>query len=682
MLRLDDVNGLEGLGVLHAAASEGSLEVCRYLIHELQFDANQLDNKGRTPLFVAVLCEDVRTARYLLTQGADPNKASSNGFSPLHTAAESGHSEAVEVLLKNGAHIDAEAFCGTPLHCAATKDRAEVMEILLSYDADFTIVVNGMTPLTAARDAGSANCLLILSRAEASEEVSEGSGLNKKRQYKAVTEENSLILESPIFSQCYGDFTADIFQCQHTLKRRRTELSDLGPAVGNTVMIQGFAQSVSKKSKKLAIVVLRDGPRTVKCVVSMDTAGVSDCMISYVGKVPKESYIEVHGEVRLDAASNQAELNVRKIYCITRALAKLPFPLEDAARGDHVEYDQNMKKLPHVSLNIRLNKRSLDLRTNPTRSIFRIQSAVTLKFTEIMKSSDFMSIHTPKLTSEVSSEGGAAVFKLQYPNGNTAALAQSPQLYKQMAINGGLKKVFEIAPVYRAEKSKTHRHLCEYVGIHAEMEISEHYLEVCEFVGSSFIQVFDHLKEKYQEEISIIKEQYPCVDLQYTPKPLMLKYRDGIQMLQDSGFKIDEFNDLSDLAEKTLGKLVLDMYSTDFFILYEYPLTLRPFYTMTCAEKVTNPDHRYSNSFDAFIRGQEVLSGSQRIHENNALVRSIEKCGLNPDSFKWFTDSFQFGAPPRGGFGAGLERFVMLYLGLPEIKMASLFPRDPNRLMP
>ncbi|CAM0883901.1 unnamed protein product [Alopecurus aequalis] len=657
VLRSGDVD-LQGLGLLHVAASKGSLEVCGYLVEVLHFDVNDAETEGRTPLLCAILGKSVSTSQYLLTHGADPNKSNSDGISALHSAAGSGDTELVELLLLNGAYVDQVASCGTALHCAVTQDHSSTVKVLLDHDADCSIMVNLKTPLKAAFDVGAKNCMLLLSKAEAFKVVSKGSGHTKKRPLKDTHQDNP-DLDSHIFSQSYGDFSEEIFQRQQTVKRQRAQLSQLLPeASGATFVVQGFAQSISKRGKNLVLLVLRDAPHTVKCIVSTDTVGVSDGMIAYVAKIERESYVEVHGEVQLNKHS-QVELNVRKLYCITRSLAKLPFLLDDASRGEHVEFDKNLKRLAHVKLNIRLNKRFLDLRTNPTHSIFQIQSAVTLKFTEIFGSSGFVSMHSPKLTSETSSEGGAEVFKVPYPNGATAALAQSPQLYKQMAINGGLKRVFEIAPVYRAEKSRTRRHLTEYIGLHMEMEINEHYMEVCHFVGSIFVMVFDHLKEKYQKEIDVIKEQYPCENMKYLAETLMLKYADGIQMLKDSGFKIEVFEDLNNEAEKELGRLVLDKFGTDFFILYEY-----------------------SNSFDAFIRGEEVLSGSQRIHDQLLLLERIIECGLDAESFEWFIETFRYGAPPRGGFGAGLERFVMLYLGLPDIKMASMFPRDVQRLKP
>ncbi|CAM0955253.1 unnamed protein product [Alopecurus aequalis] len=166
-LRLEDVEELKGLGVLHTAASKGSLEVCRYLVEELQVDVNGVDKEGRTPLFFAIICKGVGTPKYLLDHGADPNKASHDGSSPLHAAAKSGDCETIELLLLKGAYVDPVAFCGTPLHCAATEDHYSAMKILLDHNADCNKMVNGKTPLIAAIDAAARNCMVLLVRAGA-----------------------------------------------------------------------------------------------------------------------------------------------------------------------------------------------------------------------------------------------------------------------------------------------------------------------------------------------------------------------------------------------------------------------------------------------------------------------------------------------------------------------------------
>uniref|UniRef100_A0A453LGI7 aspartate--tRNA ligase n=1 Tax=Aegilops tauschii subsp. strangulata TaxID=200361 RepID=A0A453LGI7_AEGTS len=164
---------------------------------------------------------------------------------------------------------------------------------------------------------------------------------------------------------------------------------------------------------------------------------------------------------------------------------------------------------------------------------------------------------------------------------------------------------------------------------------------------------------------------------QYLESTLRLSYEEGIQMLKEAGTEIEPMGDLNTEAEKKLGQLVREKYDTEFFILYRYPLAARPFYTMPCYE---NP--AYSNSFDVFLRGEEIISGAQRIHEPELLAKRAAEHGIGKSSIKSYVDSFRYGAPPHGGFGVGLERVVMLFCGLSNVRLASLFPRDPQRLSP
>jgi aspartyl-tRNA synthetase len=269
------------------------------------------------------------------------------------------------------------------------------------------------------------------------------------------------------------------------------------------------------------------------------------------------------------------------------------------------------------------------------------------------------------------------VFKLDYM-GQSACLAQSPQLYKQMAVESDLERVFEIGPVFRAENSNTHRHLCEFTGLDMEMAIKEHYFEVLDVLDALFLHMFDGLNERFGHELNVVAQQYPYEPLQYARPTLRLEFPEGIKMLQDAGVEdVDPLGDLSTAQERTLGELVKKKYDTDFYILHKYPAGARPFYTMP---DPSNPD--YSNSFDIFIRGEEIISGAQRIHDVDLLTKRALECGIEVPTIQAYLDAFKFGALPHGGCGVGLERVVMLFLGLGNIRKTSMFPRDPRRLAP
>jgi len=361
---------------------------------------------------------------------------------------------------------------------------------------------------------------------------------------------------------------------------------------------------------------------------------------------------------------------------ISRA-ATLPFELADACRSA-IEIEEAAKsgeQLASVTQDTRLDNRVIDLRTPANQAIFRVQSAVCQLFREALLSKDFVEIHSPKLLSGAS-EGGAAVFHVDYM-GRDACLAQSPQFYKQMAICGDLTRVFEIGPVFRAEKSDTHRHLTEFIGLDMEMAIFESYHEVLDVLDHLFVYMFKGLETKFAKELNVIRQQYPFEPLQYLPKTLRITFAEGIKMLQDAGHEVDPLEDLNTEMERTLGKLVKEKYNTDFYVLHKFPLGIRPFYTMPDPE-----DDRYSASFDVFIRGEEIISGAQRIHDPELLTKRAKLHGIPLEQVQSYLDAFKCGAYPHGGAGVGLERVVMLFCGLNNIRKTSMFPRDPKRLAP
>ena len=340
-----------------------------------------------------------------------------------------------------------------------------------------------------------------------------------------------------------------------------------------------------------------------------------------------------------------------------------------------------------VGVDVRLDNRIIDLRVPAQNAIFRIRSAVGHYYRAAMLEKGFCEIHTPKLIAGAS-EGGADVFRLKYMEGTrfeqTACLAQSPQLYKQMCIMGDFERVFEVGPVFRAENSHTGRHLTEFVGLDFEMEIKESYTEALDITDYFMTKIFAGLTENNQEELKIISQQYPYTPFEYVKgRNLRLNYPEGIAMLRaagitnEDGSAMEDTQDLSTAQEKALGAIVKEKYKTDFFMLERFPMDVRPFYTMPCSD-----DARYSNSYDVFMRGQEIMSGAQRVHDTELLKKQCVMKGVDPAEIKPYIDAFRYGAPPHAGGGIGLERVVMLFLGLDNVRKTSLFPRDPARLTP
>jgi aspartyl-tRNA synthetase len=339
------------------------------------------------------------------------------------------------------------------------------------------------------------------------------------------------------------------------------------------------------------------------------------------------------------------------------------------------EEKKDDKKAIVVKMKTRLDNRVLDLRVPATGAIMRLQSAVGQLFREFLYQKGFIEIHTPKLIAGAS-EGGTNVFKLKYFE-QDACLAQSPQLYKQMAIIGDMDRVFEIGPVFRAENSNTPRHLCEFEGLDIEMAIKEHYFEILDVLHELFFFIFEGLNQRFSNELNIVANQYPFEPLKFSKKSVRLDFKEGVDLLKQAGVFQDVNEDLDTINEAMLGKIVKEKYDTDFYILYRYPKKARPFYTMPCPD-----DENFTNSYDAFIRGEEVLSGSQRVHSYDMLLSKVLEKEIKPDTLKDYLNSFKLGAPAHGGAGIGLERVVKLFTGLKNIKRCVMFPRDPKRLTP
>jgi len=449
---------------------------------------------------------------------------------------------------------------------------------------------------------------------------------------------------------------------------------------GDEVNVRGRFHQVRAVGSKQSFMVVRDQQYTVQCVLSVSD-NVSKQMVKFCNKsVTKESIVDVTGVVTKTAekvkgcSQKDVELQVKTLFVVSMAAPKLPCSIEDASRPEIEDGDEGQTG-PRVTQDTRLNNRVIDLRTPTKQAIFELQGGVCYLFRQYLRQQGFREIQAPKLIS-AASEGGANVFKLGY-FGKDAFLAQSPQLYKQMAIAADFKRVFHTGPVFRAEDSNTHRHLCEFVGLDLEMQIKYHYHEALEVIGNLFIHIFKGLQKEFQPEIDTVANQYPADEFKFLEPSLILQFPEAVKMLRDVGVEMGDEDDLSTPNEKLLGKLVKKKYGTDFYILDKYPLAVRPFYTMP------DPNNeKWSNSYDMFMRGEEILSGAQRIHDPDFLTERAKHHGIDLKTIEAYIDSFKYGCPPHAGGGIGLERVTMLYLGLTNIRSASLFPRDPKRLAP
>lgn len=441
-----------------------------------------------------------------------------------------------------------------------------------------------------------------------------------------------------------------------------------------TIIVRGRIHKSRRQNKKLCFIVLRDNNITAQCVLFQSDKLTRD-LIDKISSLQVESIVELEGILKKvhtpinSTTIKDFELSVIN-YKIISESNMTPIQIEDLSRKNA----ENEEDQVTVSQNTRLNNRVIDLRTPANQSIFKIQSKVCELFRNYLLDNNFTEIHSPKLLS-TASESGSSVFEVKYFD-KKAFLAQSPQFYKQMAINSDFQKVFEIGSVFRAENSNTHRHLTEFIGLDLEMRIENDYSEVLEVLYNLMIYIFRGIEKECSTELNLIKEQYDIYDLKYSDEMIRISYRDAVQLLNNNGVEMGETDDLSTTNEKLLGKLIKDKYDTDLFILDKFPLNIRPFYTMPTEDGV------FTNSYDIILRGQEILSGAQRIHDANMLENRIKEKGVEIDSVQDYVDSFKYGSYPHGGGGFGLERFLLSYLGLDNIRKTSLFPRDPTRLAP
>mmetsp|Transcript_39538 Transcript_39538/g.93035 ORF Transcript_39538/g.93035 Transcript_39538/m.93035 type:complete len:794 (+) Transcript_39538:109-2490(+) len=491
-----------------------------------------------------------------------------------------------------------------------------------------------------------------------------------------------------------------LIQSQCSTGRTWTSVKELLPELKDQmVWLRARVHNSRKQGGKLVFITLRQDLCTVQAVVfGAEMAG-------FAGALPDESVVDIYGKVVVpeqevvSCSQSKVEVNVEKIFCIGRSVP-LPLQLADASRSEkELEEDP---KLIRVGQDVRLDNRVIDLRTVANQAILRIQSGVCQLFREFLTKEGFVEIHTPKLIS-AASEGGADVFRVDYFEGN-AYLAQSPQLYKQMALMTDLPRVFEIGPVFRSEQSFTHRHMTEFTGLDLEMTFKDHYTEVLTVLDELFNHIFTGLSERFRTEVEAVRSQYPFQDLKWKHPCLKLKYPDAIKLLRSKGPAVlekrlaeaktdydrkiierhlesvkahEDEEDISTEDEKVLGVVIREEYGEEFYIIDKFPKAVRPFYTMADPN-----DDRWTNSYDLFLRGEEITSGAQRIHDPQMLVDKATAMGVDMKPIQPYVDSFKYGAFPHAGAGIGLERVVMLFMNLNNIRKTSMFPRDPKRLTP
>ena len=324
----------------------------------------------------------------------------------------------------------------------------------------------------------------------------------------------------------------------------------------------------------------------------------------------------------------------------------------------------------NTSLETLLNYRPLTLRNEKERAIFKLQAAICQGVRDFLNNNSFTEIHTPKIVAE-GAEGGANIFRLPYFE-KEAFLAQSPQFYKQMMV-GVFERVYEIGPVFRAEKHDTSRHLNEYTSIDFEMGYIESFEDIMDMEEEMLGAIFSFMQMNYSYELELLRVKLPTI----TQIP-RIKFAEAKKLVSQVFHReIQDMYDFTPEEEKLLCKYYEKEKKCDFVFVTHYPSKKRPFYAMD------NPDNcEETLSFDLLFRGLEITTGGQRIHSYQEQVEKMKRKGINPADFESYLMMHKYGMPPHGGLGIGLERFTAKLLEFENVRSAALFPRDIHRLLP
>ena len=428
---------------------------------------------------------------------------------------------------------------------------------------------------------------------------------------------------------------------------RTNYISEAKKLIGAEVTLAGWVHEV-RDLGKLKFVQLRDRSGIIQVTAKKDRE--PDSVLAAMS-VPKETVVSVTGKV---AASKIAEAGVElipsKFEILGEITTKVPFEVTG--------------KVP-VDLDVRLDFRYVDMRTAGTSAIFRIRSEIAQAFREKCRMLGAVEIHPPTIV-EAATEGGSDLFRVQYFE-KDAYLVQSPQLYKQLAVIGGMDKVFMTVPVFRAEKHNTLTHLNEALQMDLELGFAtpEDAMDALEAV---VLHILSRVKEECAEELKTLNRELkvPASIPRHT-------YTELVDRLNAAG---EKFNWGSDFSRETEAKLSEVLGYSTYFVT-EWPTAIRAFYSMP-----DEADPRICHAYDLNYEGLEISSGAQRVHTPDILIRQLKARGLDPADFEFYINAFRVGAPPHAGWSIGLDRLTMKICGLHNIREAVLFPRDRVRVRP
>ena len=430
----------------------------------------------------------------------------------------------------------------------------------------------------------------------------------------------------------------------------RTLIGELGKHVGETVSISGWVD-VRRDQGKMVFFDFRDRSGTVQGVTlpsseALDTAKTlrHEFVVRVTGTVNKRP----EKNAQAGKLNGEIELEIKGIEVLAEA-ETLPFDM--SAEGFNLD------------LTTQLDHRALALRHPRLRAIFKVQSVIIDAFREYMKSQDFFEFQAPSIV-PATAEGGAEVFQVDYFD-KKAYLSQSPQLYKQIVMSA-FERVFSVNKIFRAEPSSTTRHLTEVVSLDAEFAFIESWRDVRDMSEETVRWILHKISRTCEKELKLLETTLPVM-IEKTPT---LSLTEALTKLNAPSDK-----DLNPEQERRLCEIIKAETGSDFVYVYGYPTKQKPFYVYP------NPEHpEFNEGMDLLCRGVEWLSGGRRVNNYKQLMEQVKEWGMDPEKISMFLEAFRYGVPPEGGFAFGAERMTMQILGLKNIREATLFPRDMNRI--
>lgn len=431
----------------------------------------------------------------------------------------------------------------------------------------------------------------------------------------------------------------------------RILVTELPKNIGKSVTVAGWIHKI-RKLGGISFVVIRDRTGLAQIVVEKEAHEMlselsTESVVSFTGKIKKE-----------ERAPLGAEMLAEKVEVISPVKEEVPVEL-------------NKKEL-RANLDTLLDYRPLTLRNPEQRAIFKIQSELIGAFRNFLTEDGFTEIHSSKIVESGLETGGAEMFEIKWFK-DKAFLSQSPQMYKQIMV-GVYERVYETAFAYRAEKHSTGRHLNEYLSLDLEMGFIESHEDVMQLEERLLGYVIKHLSESCAQEIELLGVKLPKVPTKF-PRLKLLE----AQEILESEYKekcVGE-PDLDPKQEKLISEYAEKKWGSEFVFITHYPSKKRPFYTYD-----DPADPKYTRSFDLMFRGLEITTGGQRLHLYDDYLKKMKDRGMDPKGFSDYLSIFKYGMPPHGGLAIGAERLVSRLLGLDNVREASLFPRDINRLKP